>query len=94
MRWWYLICIVSLGLSDANAAVNNANNDYFQGLYNLTMQWSSGYLERTIALAEVLIGALVGFARDNVMPTLIGFGLAVITSIAPSFVNGVLGATI
>lgn len=94
MKFWVLVLILALDSSNAVAAVNNANNDYFQGFYNITTQWSTGYLERTIALAEVIIGALVGFYRENIMPTLIGFGLAVITSIAPSFVNGVLGAVI
>lgn len=94
MKFWVLVLILALDSSNAVAAVNNANNDYFQGFYNITTQWSTGYLERTIALAEIIIGALVGFYRDNVMPTLIGFALAVITSIAPSFISGVFGATV
>lgn len=79
---------------DAEAANVNANSDYFQGLYNIGLSWIDGYLERSLVVFEFLIGALVGFLRGSALPPLLGFGLAIITGIAPEAVNGIFGALI
>lgn len=79
---------------DVEAAVNNANNDYFNNMYQMVLRWSQGYLARAISIAAFLIGAIMGFARGTAMPALVGFGFAVVFSIGPTVINGILGATI
>jgi len=87
--------LMLLGLSvDVEAAVNNANNDYFNNMYQMVLRWSQGYLARAISIAAFLIGAIMGFARGTAMPALVGFGFAVVFSIGPTVINGILGATI
>ena len=81
-------------LFDAQAASVNVNSDYFHGLYNIGLSWIDGYLERALVVFEFLIGALVGFVRGSALPPLLGFGLAIITGIAPEAVDGVFGALI
>lgn len=92
------LILAMLGLAlvsvDASAAVTNASNDYFANMYNMVLQWSQGYLARGIAIAAFLIGAIMGFARGTAMPALVGFAFAVMFSIGPTVINGILGATI
>lgn len=90
-----VIPLMLIGLAvDVDAAVNNANNDYFNNMYQMVLRWSQGYLARAISIAAFLIGAIMGFARGTAMPALVGFGFAVVFSIGPTVINGILGATI
>lgn len=90
-----VIPLMLIGLAvDVDAAVNNANNDYFNNMYQMVLRWSQGYLARAVSIAAFLIGAIMGFARGTAMPALVGFGFAVVFSIGPTVINGILGATI
>lgn len=91
-----LLALLSLSMVtvDANAAVTNANNDYFQNLYNMAQTWSTGYLARSIAIFSFLLGALGGMVRGSAIPPLIGFGFAVLFSIGPTIITGIMGAVI
>jgi conjugal transfer pilus assembly protein TraA len=78
----------------APAAFAGTTGTEFQGLYNLVKAWSNGYLGRALAIAAFLVGAIIGFARSNAMPALIGIVFAVLFSIGPGIIDGIASAVI
>lgn len=66
----------------------------FGGLYNLVKGWSEGFLGRTLAIAAFLVGAIVGFAKSNAMPALVGIVFAVLFAIGPGIIDGIASALI
>ena len=66
----------------------------FTGLYNLVKGWSEGYLGRTLAIAALLVGAIVGFAKSTAMPALVGIIFAVLFAIGPGVIDGIASALI
>ena len=66
----------------------------FTGLYNLVKGWSEGYLGRTLAIAAILVGAIVGFTKSTAMPALVGIIFAVLFAIGPGIIDGIASALI
>ncbi len=66
----------------------------FQGLYDLLFGWIQGYLARAIAIAASIAGALYGLSKQSPMLALIGIVFAVIFSVGPGVINGILSAVI
>ena len=66
----------------------------FQGLYDLMFGWIQGYLARAIAIASSIAGALYGLSKQSPMLALIGIVFAVIFSVGPGVINGILTAVI
>lgn len=84
-----------VGLMTA-AATASASTDgaEFQNLYNLLVGWSEGYLGKALAIAAFLTGAIVGFAKSTAMPALVGVVFAVVFSIGPGIISGMMTAVI
>jgi conjugal transfer pilus assembly protein TraA len=66
----------------------------FGVLYNLVKGWTTGLLGRTLAIAAFLVGAIVGFAKSNAMPALIGIVFALLFAVAPGIIDGIASAVI
>lgn len=66
----------------------------FQGLYDMLFGWIQGYLARAIAIASSIAGALYGLSKQSPMLALIGIVFAVIFSVGPNVINGILTAVI
>ncbi len=66
----------------------------FQGLFDMMLGWAQGYLGKALAIAAFLVGAIVGFAKSTAMPALIGIVFAVLFSIGPGVITGMMTATI
>ncbi|NJM44363.1 MAG: hypothetical protein HC858_11010 [Brachymonas sp.] len=76
------------------AAVAGTTGTEFQGLYDLLFGWAQGYLARAIAIAASIAGALYGLAKQNPMLAITGVIFAVILSIGPGIINGILTAVV
>ena len=76
------------------AAVAGTSGTEFQGLYDLLFGWAQGYLARAIAIAASIAGALYGLAKQNPMLAITGVIFAVILSIGPGIINGILTAVV
>lgn len=66
----------------------------FQGLYDLLFGWMQGFLARAIALAASIAGAFYGLAKQNPLLGITGVIFAVILSVGPGVINGILTAVI
>jgi conjugal transfer pilus assembly protein TraA len=83
--------VLAVFMADANAATTG---DEFKALYTMLVGWAQGYLGKAMALGAFVIGALIGFARATAMPALIGIVFAILFSVGPGVIDGMLTATI
>jgi len=82
-----LLCVAAVSFAGTSGAE-------FQGLYDLMIGWAQGYLARAIAIAASIAGALYGLAKQNPLIALIGVVFAVILSVGPGVINGIVTAVI
>jgi len=78
-------------VASAHAATSGAE---FQNLFNLIQGWATGYLGKALAIGAFLVGAIVGFAKSTAMPALIGIVFAILFSVGPGVIAGMMTATI
>ncbi len=78
----------------AGAASASTEGTEFQDLYDMLVGWSEGYLGKALAIAAFLTGAIVGFAKSTAMPALVGVVFAVVFSIGPGVISGMMTAVI
>ena len=55
---------------------------------------SAGYLGGPLAIAALLVGAIVGFAKSTAMPALVGVVFAVLFAVGPGIIDGIASALI
>jgi len=85
--------LVGLMTAAATASASTEGTE-FQNLYNMLVGWSEGYLGKALAIAAFLTGAIVGFAKSTAMPALVGVVFAVVFSIGPGIIAGMMTAVI
>ena len=78
----------------ANAAFAGTTGTEFQALFNLVSGWATGYLGKALAITAFLIGAVVGVAKSTAMPALVGLAFAMVFSIGPGVITGMMTAVI
>ena len=81
--------LVGLMTAAATASASTEGTE-FQDLYNMLVGWSEGYLGKALAIAAFLTGAIVGFAKSTAMPALVGVVFAVVFSIGPGIIAGMM----
>ena len=81
-------------LAVASAASAGNTGPEFQALFDLVSGWASGYLGKALAIAAFLIGAVVGVAKSTAMPALVGLAFAIVFSIGPGVITGMMTAVI
>jgi len=82
---------ILMALQVANAGTTGTE---FQGLHTLLNNWATGYLGKSLALAAFLLGAGMGLAKSTAMPAIMGLIFAIVFSIGPGVIDGMLTATI
>ena len=85
--------LVGLMTAAATASASTEGTE-FQDLYDMLVGWSEGYLGKALAIAAFLTGAIVGFAKSTAMPALVGVVFAVVFSIGPGIIAGMMTAVI
>lgn len=85
--------LVGLMTAAATASASTEGTE-FQALYDMLVGWSEGYLGKALAIAAFLTGAIVGFAKSTAMPALVGVVFAVVFSIGPGIIAGMMTAVI
>jgi len=87
--------LVGVGLlMAANAAFAGVTGTPFKALFDLVSGWASGYLGKALAISAFLIGAVVGVAKSTAMPALVGLAFAIVFSIGPGVITGMMTAVI
>lgn len=84
----------AIALLAATAALAGTTGTEFYSFYNMMISWTGGYLGKGIALAAFLIGAGMGVAKSTIMPAVIGLVFAVVFSVGPKVITGMMTASI
>ena len=89
-----LIIAAALMVPVAAFAASGSDTE-FVGLYNMLTKWTvESYLTKALALAAFLFGAGVGVAKQTIIPAIAGVVFALLFSIGPGVITGMLGATV
>lgn len=80
-----------LGTVSAYAGTTGAE---FQGLYDTVLGWAQGYLGKAMAVAAFLFGAGFGVAKQTILPAVLGIVFALVFTVGPGIITGMLTATI
>lgn len=87
-----LVAITLLGL--AEPAMAGTTGVEFQAFFTKVQGWATGYLGKALAITAFLIGAVVGVAKSTAMPALVGLAFAIIFSIGPGVITGMMTAIV
>lgn len=66
----------------------------FKGFFDLIEGWTSGYLGKGLALSAFLLGAALGMVQGTMLPALVGVGFAIMFTVGPGVITGMLSALI
>jgi conjugal transfer pilus assembly protein TraA len=66
----------------------------FKAFYDLIDGWTTGYLGKGLALSAFLLGAALGMVKGTMLPALVGVGFAIMFTVGPSVITGMLSAPI
>lgn len=83
-----------VGLAGVQMAQAGTTGSEFYAFYNMMIAWTGGYLGKGIALAAFLLGAGMGVAKSTILPAIIGLVFAVVFTVGPSVITGMMTATI
>lgn len=64
----------------------------FQNIYTMVVDWTSGYLGKTIALGAFLAGMGIGIVRQSLMAVVSGIGAGLAVAYMPEIMNGIVTA--
>ena len=64
----------------------------FQNIYNMVVNWTSGYLGKTIALGAFLAGMGIGIIRQSLMAIVSGIGGGLAVAYMPDVMDGIVTA--
>lgn len=78
----------------ASLAQAGTTGTEFQALHTLLTGWASGYLGKSLAVAAFLFGSGYGVAKQTIVPAILGIVFAIVFSVGPGVIDGMLTATI
>jgi len=87
-----LVMAVFIALMIGKNAVAGTTGSEFQNIYNMVVDWTSGYLGKTIALGAFLAGMGVGIIRQSMMAVVTGIGAGLAVAYMPEIINGIVTA--
>jgi conjugal transfer pilus assembly protein TraA len=83
--------VLLLVAGSASAGTTGAE---FQSMYTTLLNWVTGYLGKSIAIAAFIIGAGIGIARSSPIPALVGVVFALFMIYVPNIIDGIMTAVI
>ena len=78
----------------AGSALAGTTGTEFQSIYTTLLNWASGFLGKSIAIAAFILGAGVGLARSSPIPALVGIVFALFMVYVPTIIDGIMTAVI
>ena len=78
----------------AGNAVAGTTGAEFQTMYTTLLNWVTGFLGKSIAIAAFILGAGVGIARSSPIPALVGIVFALFMVYVPNIIDGIMTAVI
>jgi conjugal transfer pilus assembly protein TraA len=86
-----LACVLTLA---AGSALAGTTGTEFQTLYTTLLNWTTGFLGKSIALAAFILGAGIGIARSSPIPALVGVVFALFMVYVPTIIDSIMTAVI
>lgn len=78
----------------AGSALAGTTGTEFQTIYTTLLNWASGFLGKSIAIAAFILGAGVGLARSSPIPALVGVVFALFMVYVPTIIDGIMTAVV
>jgi len=78
----------------AGSALAGTTGTEFQTLYTTLLNWATGFLGKSIAIAAFLLGAGIGIARSSPIPALVGVVFALFMVYVPTIIDSIMTATV
>ena len=86
-----LILLTLLAVSPAFAGTTGTE---FQTMYTTLLNWATGFLGKSIAIAAFILGAGIGIARSSPIPALAGIVFALFMVYVPTIIDSIMTAVI
>ena len=87
-----LVALALIGM--AGLVTAGTTGAEFQTFYNLMNNWTTGFLGKGIAMAAFLLGAGMGVAKQTLLPAIMGILFAIVFTVGPNVITGMMTATI
>ena len=78
----------------AGSALAGTTGTEFQTLYTTLLNWATGFLGKSIAIAAFLLGAGIGIARSSPIPALVGVVFALFMVYVPTIIDSIMTAVV
>ena len=78
----------------AGSALAGTTGTEFQTIYATLLNWATGYLGKSIAIAAFILGAGIGVARSSPIPALVGVVFALFMVYVPTIIDSIMTAVI
>ena len=86
-----LILLTFVAVSPAFAGTTGTE---FQTMYTTLLNWATGFLGKSIAIAAFILGAGIGIARSSPIPALAGIVFALFMVYVPTIIDSIMTAVI
>ena len=86
-----LVLVLTLA---AGSALAGTTGTEFQTMYTTLLNWATGYLGKSIAIAAFILGAGIGIARSSPIPALAGVVFALFMVYVPTIIDSIMTAVV
>lgn len=86
--------LATLLVLGAAPAVAGTTGTEFQTMYTTLLEWATGFLGKSIAIAAFILGAGIGIARSSPIPALVGVVFALFMVYVPTIIDSIMTAVI
>ena len=88
------VVLVLLTLVAVSPAFAGTTGTEFQTMYTTLVNWATGFLGKSIAIAAFILGAGIGIARSSPIPALAGIVFALFMVYVPTIIDSIMTAVI
>jgi len=81
-------------LTSVGPAMAGGTGTEFQSMYTTMLDWATGFLGKSIAIAAFILGAGIGVARSSPIPALAGVVFALFMVYVPTIIDSIMTAVI
>lgn len=84
----------ALLLTCAGSVMAGGTGTEFQSMYTTMLDWATGFLGKSIAIAAFILGAGIGVARSSPIPALAGVVFALFMVYVPTIIDSIMTAVV
>lgn len=87
-----VMLLIAIALVPAMALAGTADTE-FQPMFQKILDWTQGFLGKSLAVGAVLVGAGMAIYYQSAGPAVMGIAMALILAFGPGAIQGVVTAT-